>query len=117
MFFEPRDYLRDILVEADYLIGQAGGLTFEEFVGKETLQRAFVRSLEIIWEAAKKVLCPRGVSDRRSSVNRYDGQLGVDGASQMLVATFKGGGIAPRRSSRCCRADSQGSPPTPRSRS
>jgi uncharacterized protein with HEPN domain len=55
MSFEPRDYLRHILVEADYLIGQVGGLTLEEFLGNETLQRAFVRSLEIIGEAAKKV--------------------------------------------------------------
>jgi len=32
MSFEPRDYLRHILVEADYLIGQCAG---------ETLRRAF----------------------------------------------------------------------------
>lgn len=55
MSFEPREYLRHILVEADYLIGQSAGLTFESFVGDETLRRAFVRSLEIIGEAAKKV--------------------------------------------------------------
>ena len=55
MSFEPRDYLRHIVVEADYLIGQAAGLSFEAFVANETLRRAFVRSLEIIGEAAKKV--------------------------------------------------------------
>jgi len=55
MSFEPRDYLRHILVEADYLIGQCGSLTFDQFVANETLRRAFVRSLEIIGEAAKKV--------------------------------------------------------------
>jgi uncharacterized protein with HEPN domain len=55
MFFEPRDYLRHILVEADYVIGESGSLTFEEFMSDGTLQRAFVRSLEIIGEAAKKV--------------------------------------------------------------
>jgi uncharacterized protein with HEPN domain len=55
MSFEPRDYLRHILVEADYLIGESVGLQFEEFVANETLRRAFVRSLEIIGEAAKKV--------------------------------------------------------------
>ena len=55
MSFEPRDYLRHIAVEADYLIGEASGLSLESFVADETLRRAFVRSLEIIGEAAKKV--------------------------------------------------------------
>ena len=55
MSFEPRDYLRHIVVEADYLIGQTVDLSFEAFVANETLRRAFVRSLEIIGEAAKKV--------------------------------------------------------------
>jgi len=55
MSFEPRDYLRHILVEADYLIGRSEGLSFDTFAGDETLRRAFVRSLEIIGEAAKKV--------------------------------------------------------------
>ena len=55
MSSEPRDYLRHIVTEADYLIGQAAGLSFEAFVADETLRRAFVRSLEIIGEAAKKV--------------------------------------------------------------
>ena len=55
MSFEPRDYLRHILVEADYLMAQTVGLTREEFVANETLRRAFVRSVEIIGEAAKKV--------------------------------------------------------------
>lgn len=52
MSFEPRDYLRHILVEADYLIGRSDGLSFDTFAGDETLRRAFVRSLEIIGEAA-----------------------------------------------------------------
>jgi uncharacterized protein with HEPN domain len=55
MSFEPREYLRHILVEADYLIGRSRGLTFDSFVSDETLRRAFVRSPEIIGEAAKKV--------------------------------------------------------------
>jgi uncharacterized protein with HEPN domain len=55
MSFEPRDYLRHIAVEADYLIGQTAGLRFEDFMANETLRRAFVRSLEIIGEAARKV--------------------------------------------------------------
>ncbi len=55
MSFEPRDYLRHILAEADYLIDTSAGLTLEEFLADETLQRAFVRSLEVIGEAASKV--------------------------------------------------------------
>jgi uncharacterized protein with HEPN domain len=55
MSFEPRDYLPHIVVEADYLIGQNAGLSFEAFAADETLPRAFVRSLEVIGEAAKKV--------------------------------------------------------------
>lgn len=55
MSFEPRDYLRHILVEADYLLAQRAALKFQEFVADETLRRAFVRSLEIIGEATKKV--------------------------------------------------------------
>lgn len=55
MSFEPRDYLRHILVESDYLIGRSVGPSFDAFAADETVRRAFVRSLEIIGEAAKKV--------------------------------------------------------------
>jgi uncharacterized protein with HEPN domain len=55
MSFEPRDYLRHILVEADYLLERGAALTPDSFRADPTLQRAFVRSLEIIGEAAKKV--------------------------------------------------------------
>ena len=55
MSLEPHDYLRHILAEVDYLLDQSDGLTGEAFVSDETLRRAFVRSLEIIGEAAKRV--------------------------------------------------------------
>lgn len=55
MSFEPRNYLRHILIEADYLLDRGAGLSFDEFVASDTLRRAFVRSLEIVGEAAKKV--------------------------------------------------------------
>jgi uncharacterized protein with HEPN domain len=55
MSFEPRDYLRHVLVEADYLIKHTAGLTLEAFMADDTIRRAFVRSLEIIGEAAKKI--------------------------------------------------------------
>ena len=53
--FEPRDYLRHILAESDYLILHAQDLNMHGFLKNETIQRAFVRSLEIIGEAAKQV--------------------------------------------------------------
>jgi uncharacterized protein with HEPN domain len=55
MSFESRNYLHHILIEADYLVGRSAGLSFDEFVASDTLRRAFVRSLEIVGEAAKKV--------------------------------------------------------------
>ena len=55
MSFEPRDYLQHIVVEADYLLGGSANLTFAEFVADDTIRRVFVRSLEIIGEATKKV--------------------------------------------------------------
>lgn len=55
MSFEPRDYLRHIQVEIDYLQEACSELKLEEFLANETMRRAAVRSLEIIGEAAKKV--------------------------------------------------------------
>ena len=55
MSFEPRDFLRHILLEADYLVERSEGVDFAAFAADPTLSRAFVRSLEIIGEAAKKV--------------------------------------------------------------
>ncbi len=55
MSFEPRDYLRHILVEVEYLLEQSQGVDFEQFAADETLQRAFVRSLEVIGEAVKNL--------------------------------------------------------------
>ncbi len=55
MSFEPREYLRHILAEANYLVTHSRDLAPETFQADETLRRAFVRSLEVIGEAAKKV--------------------------------------------------------------
>jgi uncharacterized protein with HEPN domain len=44
-----------MLDETDYLIKYSKDLTYEEFIEDDTLRRAFVRSLEIIGEAAKKI--------------------------------------------------------------
>jgi len=55
MSFEPRDFLRHIQLETDYLVERSHGVAFAAFASDPTLSRAFVRSLEIIGEAAKKV--------------------------------------------------------------
>lgn len=66
MSFEPRDYLQHILVDADYLLERSGSLTFGAFTQDETPRRAFVRSLEVIGEAAKKV--PSAFRDQHPQV-------------------------------------------------
>lgn len=55
MSFGPREYLRHILNEVEYLKGACGGITREQFLADPTLQRACLRSVEIIGEAAKRV--------------------------------------------------------------
>lgn len=55
MSFEPRDYLHHILDEVEYLLATSSGLTYETFESDGTLRRAFVRSIEIIGEAARQV--------------------------------------------------------------
>jgi uncharacterized protein with HEPN domain len=55
MSFEPRDYLRHILAETEYLAEKSKGITASQFQADETLKRAFVRSLEVIGEATKKL--------------------------------------------------------------
>lgn len=55
MSFEPRDYLLHILAETRYLLAQSQTITASQFHSDETLKRAFVRSLEIIGEATKKL--------------------------------------------------------------
>lgn len=47
--------LKHMLDEADDLEGRSVGLKREAFLTDPTLQRAFVRSLEIIGEAAKHI--------------------------------------------------------------
>jgi uncharacterized protein with HEPN domain len=51
----PLEYLRHMLDEAQYLVEQTAVIRHDQFLGDETAKRAFVRSIEIIGEAAKKV--------------------------------------------------------------
>lgn len=55
MSLSPHEYLKHILDEIDYILPQTTKTDFQSFLRDETLQRAFVRSLEIIGEAAKKL--------------------------------------------------------------
>lgn len=50
-----RELLVDILDEARFLAQEARARTREEFLSDDITRRAFVRSIEIIGEAAKKI--------------------------------------------------------------
>ena len=51
----PLEYLRHILDEIDYIEGIVCKVQQADFIADETLKRSFVRSMEIIGEAAKKI--------------------------------------------------------------
>jgi uncharacterized protein with HEPN domain len=55
MSLSPTEYLQHMLAEANYVAECSAHLCREEFLADETLKRAFVRSIEIIGEAAKRV--------------------------------------------------------------
>lgn len=64
------EYLDHILEEADYLIKTSDQLSYNEFVNDPTLTRAFIRSLEIIGEAVKKI--PKEFRQKYPSVTWKD---------------------------------------------
>jgi len=51
----PPEYIRHILDEIDYIMNQVSITDYESFIRDETLKRAFVRSVEVIGEASKKI--------------------------------------------------------------
>jgi uncharacterized protein with HEPN domain len=51
----PHEYIHHILDEIDYILTQMEDSEYESFVRDPTMKRAFVRSLEIIGEASKKI--------------------------------------------------------------
>jgi uncharacterized protein with HEPN domain len=66
MPLSPLEYLRHILDETAFLNSRAATSSKDQFMGDEELQRAFVRSLEIIGEASKRV--PNELRDKYPSV-------------------------------------------------
>lgn len=55
MSLAPREYPRHMLAEAEFLISQSRGMKKSDFLHDEVLRRAFVRSIEVIGEAAKQI--------------------------------------------------------------
>ena len=55
MSLSPREYIRHMIDEIEYILRRVEDVDFAVFFEDETLKRAFVRSLEIIGEAAKKI--------------------------------------------------------------
>lgn len=63
----PKEYLKHILDETDYLIRSSENLEEGKFSRDETLQKAFVRSLEIIGEAIKNL--PQEFRESHNEIN------------------------------------------------
>ena len=51
----PKEYLQHILEESSFIIENSQGMDKSSFLRDERSKRAFVRSLEIIGEASKKL--------------------------------------------------------------
>lgn len=78
------EYLRHILDEAEFIERAADGLTREQFLDDETLKRAFVRSVEIIGEAVKKI-----PDDRRAMYSEINWRA-IAGMRDKLIHEYFG---------------------------
>lgn len=52
---KPEVFLKHIILECNYLIERAENLSYEKFVLNSDLTRSFIRSLEVIGEAARNI--------------------------------------------------------------
>ena len=80
----PLEYLRHILDEIIYIQGTINDITQEEFLADETLKRSFVRSIEIIGEAVKKI-----PADFKSSHSQIDWKR-IAGMRDKLIHDYFG---------------------------
>lgn len=97
----PTEYLRHILEETTYLAGRAAEVTRNDFMADDTLRRAFVRSLEIVGEATKRLPARwreahpevdwRGMAGMRDRL--IHGYFGVDYEIVWDVAATKADGL------------------------
>lgn len=55
MTLSTEDFLTHIVVETEFLLNESSGLEKQKFLKDAVLQRAFVRSIEIIGEAVKRL--------------------------------------------------------------
>ena len=62
----PTEYIHHILIEIDFLLSERKKITEDQFMHDELLQRACVRCLEIIGEAAKHI--PESVRKKYPSI-------------------------------------------------
>ncbi len=64
MSVSPIEYLHHIVDEIAFLMDRAVGLELDDLFCDEVLQRAFVRSLQIIGEPAMRCRSPAGSNTR-----------------------------------------------------
>lgn len=84
MSFPGAEYLYHILEEIKYILGQTKELEKESFLENETLQRAFVRSIEVIGEATKKI--PNSLKQKYSHIAWRD----MAGMRDVLIHDYFG---------------------------
>ncbi len=63
----PHDILQHMVEEADFLLAQSASISLDEFLHDAVLKRAFVRSLEILGEAANKL--PDDLKQKQSQID------------------------------------------------
>jgi uncharacterized protein with HEPN domain len=68
---EPKEYLRHIYDECQFVLSVSKDLSEENFLKDETLKRAVVRSLEIIGEATKKIPADIKILRKNYSMEKY----------------------------------------------